>query len=60
MKATFFLFVNTTKINQFKAKDSKITPYPLCLGNILKDFAVNNKLIIILLILGILSVFMNI
>ena len=60
MKATFFLFVNTTKINQFKAKDSKIKPYPLCLGNILKDFAVNNKLIIILLILGILSVFMNI
>ena len=60
MKATFFLFVNTTKINQFKAKDSKIKPYPLWLGNILKDFAVNNKLIIILLILGILSVFMNI
>ena len=60
MKATFFLFVNTTKINQFKAKDSIIKPYPLCLGNILKDFAVNNKLIIILLILGILSVFMNI
>ena len=60
MKATFFLFVNTTKINQFKAKDSKIKPYPLCLGNLLKDFAVNNKLIIILLILGILSVFMNI
>ena len=34
-----FLFVNVTKIYQFKAKDSK---YPLCLGNILEDFSANN------------------
>ena len=25
-----FLFVNTTKIYQFKAKNSEIKPYPLC------------------------------
>ena len=28
-----FLFVNATKIYQFKAKISKITPYPLFSGN---------------------------
>ena len=37
-----FLFVNATKIYQFKAKDSEINKYPLCLGNILKDFAAIN------------------
>ena len=29
-----FLFVNGTKMYQFKARNSEITPYPLCLGNI--------------------------
>ena len=37
-----FLFVNATKIYQFKAKDSEIKDYTLCLGNISKDFAINN------------------
>ena len=37
-----FLFVNTTKIYQFKAKDSEIKDYTLCLGNISKNFTVNN------------------
>ena len=37
-----FLFVNATKIYQFKAKDSEIKNYTLCLGNISKDFAINN------------------
>ena len=37
-----FLFVNGTKIHQFKAKDSGIKVYPLCLGNISKDFSVDN------------------
>ena len=37
-----FLFVNGTKIHQFKAKDFEIKKYPLCLGNISKDFSVNN------------------
>ena len=27
---------------QFKAKDSEIKPYPLCLGYILKDFSIDN------------------
>ena len=37
-----FLFVNSVKIYQFKAKDSEIKPYPLCLGNISKDFSLDN------------------
>ena len=37
-----FLFVNATKIYQFKAKESEITKYPLCLGNISGDFSANN------------------
>ena len=37
-----FLFVNTIKIYQFKPKNSEVTPYPLCLGNISMDFTANN------------------
>ena len=37
-----FLFVNATKIYRFKAKDSAIKDYALCLGNISKDFTINN------------------
>ena len=37
-----FLFVNATKIYQFKAKTSEIKDYTLCLGNISKDFTINN------------------
>ena len=37
-----FLFVNATKIYQFKAKDSEIKDYTLCLGNISKDLTINN------------------
>ena len=37
-----FLFVNAAKIYQFKAKDSEIKGYALCLGNISKDFAINH------------------
>ena len=37
-----FLFVNSTKIYQFKEKDSEIEKYPLCLGNISGDFSANN------------------
>ena len=29
-------------MHQIKVKDSKIKPYPLCLGNISKDFSVSN------------------
>ena len=37
-----YLFVNATKIYQFKTKDSEIKDYTLCLGNISKDFTINN------------------
>ena len=37
-----FLIVNATKKYQFKARDSEIKDYTLCLGNISKDFAINN------------------
>ena len=36
------LFVNGKEIHEFKAKDSKIAATPLCLGNISKDWSVNN------------------
>ena len=37
-----YLFVNGTEIYKFKAKDSEIVPSPLCLGNIWKDWSINN------------------
>ena len=40
--ANGYLFVNDTKIIKFKAKDSEIEAYPLCLGNFSKDFSVDN------------------
>ena len=36
------LFVNSTEIIKFKAKDSEIEAYPLCLGNVSMDFSTNN------------------
>ena len=33
-----YLFVNGTEIIKFKANDSEIAAYPLCLGNISKDW----------------------
>ena len=36
------LFVNGTKIIKFKAKDSEIVATPWYLGNISKDWSVNN------------------
>ena len=40
--ANSYLFVNGTEIIKFKAKDSEITAYPLCLGNISKDWSIGN------------------
>ena len=37
-----FLFVNATKIYQFTAKDSEIKYFTLFLGNISKDFTIND------------------
>ena len=35
-----YLLVNGKEIHNFKAKDSEIVPYPLCLGGLSKDFEV--------------------
>ena len=40
--ANSYLFVNGTDIYKFKAKDSEIVASPLCLGNISKDWSVDN------------------
>ena len=40
--ANSYLFVNSTEIHKFKAKYSEIVVSPLCLGNISKDFSVDN------------------
>ena len=37
-----YLFVNDKEIIKFKAKDSEIVPYSLCLGNISKDWTNDN------------------
>ena len=37
-----YLFVNDTEIYKFKTKDSEIVAAPLCLGNISKDWSVDN------------------
>ena len=36
------MFVNGKEIHKFKAKDSEIVATPLCLGNISKDWPVDN------------------
>ena len=40
--ANSYLFANGTEIIEFKAKDSEITTYPLCLVNVSKDWSVDN------------------
>ena len=37
-----FLFVNATKMHQFKVKDSEIKPYTLYSGNISRDLKIDN------------------
>ena len=41
-RANSYLFVNGTENYKFKAKDSEIVAAPLCLGNILKDWSLDN------------------
>ena len=40
--ANSYLFVNSTEIIKFKAKDSEILAYSFCLGNISKDWLQDN------------------
>ena len=42
MEAIVCLFVDNVKMQQFKAKDLQIKPYPVCLGNVLKNFTIKN------------------
>ena len=43
-RSNSFLFVNAIEIDQFKANDSEIKKYPLCFGNISKNFtSINMK-----------------
>ena len=37
-----YFFVNGTEIYKFKAKESEISVGPICLGNISKDWSVDN------------------
>ena len=41
-KENSYLFVNGTEIYKFKAKDSEINAYSLCLGNISKHWSHDN------------------
>ena len=40
--ANSYLFGNGTEIYKFKAKNSEIVATPLCLGNISKDWSLDN------------------
>ena len=40
--ANSYLFINGTEIIQFKAKHSEVVATPLCLGNISKDWSIDN------------------
>lgn len=42
MVVTVFLYVNSVRTYQFKAKHSEMKQYPLCLSSISKDFTVDN------------------
>ena len=42
--ANSYLFINGTEIYKFKAKDSEIVASPLCLGNISKDWLIDNMI----------------
>ena len=41
-RANSYLFVNGIENYKFKAKDSEILAAPLCLGNVSKDWSVDN------------------
>ena len=41
-KSNSYLIVNGREIIKFKAKDSEIVASPLCLGNISKDWLIDN------------------
>ena len=46
-----YLFVNATEIYKFKAKDPEIVVVLLCLGNISKDWSIDNMVMFMILVL---------
>ena len=42
MEATVSYLLMLKKVYQFKAENSETKDYALCLGNVLKDFIINN------------------
>ena len=54
--ANSYLFVNGTKIYKLKAKDPEVVTTPLCLGNISKDWSVDNMKKLDLMIMFIILV----
>ena len=40
--ASSYLFANGTEVYKFKAKDSEVVVGPICLGNMSKDWSVDN------------------
>ena len=62
IKVSVFCLFMLKKIYLFKAKNSEIKDYTTCLGNVSKDFTINNMkflLILILLIITILLISIN-
>ena len=49
IRANSYLFVSGTKIYKFKAKDSEIVGNPICLGNISKDWSIDNMKMILMI-----------
>ena len=41
-KENGYLLVNRTEIIKFKSQDPEILPYPLCLGNISREWSVDD------------------
>ena len=37
-----YLFVNGKKVTKFKVKNSELIKYPMCLGDLSKDYIANN------------------
>ena len=38
-----YLLANGTEVTKFKAKNSELIKYPMCLGDLLKDYNTNSQ-----------------
>ena len=61
--ANSYLFVNGTEIYKFKAKESEISVGPICLGNISKDWSVDNMkrmdLLVVFMLLALIMILLQ-